>query len=49
VLNAILQKFSWKLMTTIKSYKDPIALDSLFEQAMACETLSDFEQDLAHR
>jgi predicted transposase YdaD len=32
----------------IKSYKDPIALESLFEQALVCETLSEFERDLAH-
>ncbi|MDR2169867.1 MAG: Rpn family recombination-promoting nuclease/putative transposase [Planctomycetaceae bacterium] len=32
----------------IKSYKDPIALESLIEQAVICETLSEFERDLAH-
>jgi hypothetical protein len=32
----------------IQSYRDPIALESLFEQALDCESLADFERDLAH-
>ncbi|MDR2761415.1 MAG: Rpn family recombination-promoting nuclease/putative transposase [Planctomycetaceae bacterium] len=32
----------------IQSYRDPIALESLFEQALDCESLAEFERDLAH-
>jgi predicted transposase YdaD len=32
----------------IQSYRDPIALESLFEQALDCKSLADFERDLAH-
>jgi predicted transposase/invertase (TIGR01784 family) len=33
---------------SVNSYKDPMALESLFELAMDCETLEEFEQGLAH-
>ncbi|MDR2344752.1 MAG: Rpn family recombination-promoting nuclease/putative transposase [Planctomycetaceae bacterium] len=35
-------------LKAIQMYKDAIALDSLIEQALSCETLAEFERDLAH-
>jgi hypothetical protein len=32
----------------IRAYKDMVALDSLFDHALVCATLAEFERDLAH-
>ncbi|MDR1485623.1 MAG: Rpn family recombination-promoting nuclease/putative transposase [Planctomycetaceae bacterium] len=49
ILTVRFKKVPAEIKNAVKSYKDPIALDSLIEQAAICETLSEFEQDIAHR
>ncbi|MDR3198011.1 MAG: Rpn family recombination-promoting nuclease/putative transposase [Planctomycetaceae bacterium] len=49
ILNVRFKKVPQLISRAVKAYKDPIALDSLLEQAITCKTLTEFEQDLAHR
>ncbi|MDR3198012.1 MAG: hypothetical protein LBU34_09115 [Planctomycetaceae bacterium] len=48
VLNIRFPKVPQSISQAVNSYKDLIVLDSLLEQAVICETLAEFEQDLAH-
>jgi hypothetical protein len=48
VLNKRFKKVPRSVSQSVNSYTDLIALDSLFELALDCETLAEFERELAH-
>jgi hypothetical protein len=47
-LNKRFKKVPKSISQSVNSYTDLIALDSLFELALDCETLADFERELVH-
>jgi hypothetical protein len=49
ILNIRFKKVPQPILRAVSLYKDPIALESLLEQAATCKTLAEFERDLAHR
>ncbi|MDR1485733.1 MAG: Rpn family recombination-promoting nuclease/putative transposase [Planctomycetaceae bacterium] len=49
VLKVRFKKIPATIIKAVRSYKDPIALSSLVRQAAVCDTLLEFERDLAHR
>jgi hypothetical protein len=49
ILKSRFKKIPAATVRAIRSYKDLIALDSLIDRALDCETLSEFEWNLAHR
>ncbi|MDR2754229.1 MAG: hypothetical protein LBC20_00850 [Planctomycetaceae bacterium] len=49
ILNLRFKRVPQSISRAVNLYKDPIALDSLLEHAATCKTLTEFEQDLAHR
>jgi hypothetical protein len=48
ILNNRFRKVPDSIIRSLNLYTDLIALDSLAESALNCETLEDFEQDLAY-
>ncbi|MDR2704432.1 MAG: hypothetical protein LBC02_01510 [Planctomycetaceae bacterium] len=51
VLKILTKRFKYvpeSISQSVNSYTDLIALDSLFELAMDCETLAEFERELVH-
>jgi hypothetical protein len=48
ILNKRFKKVPDSILRSINSYTDIIALDSLAELALDCETLAEFERELAH-
>ncbi|MDR3196676.1 MAG: Rpn family recombination-promoting nuclease/putative transposase [Planctomycetaceae bacterium] len=49
LLNNRFIKIPESVSRTVHSYTDVVALDSLFERALECKTLEEFEQDLVQR
>ncbi|MDR2754230.1 MAG: Rpn family recombination-promoting nuclease/putative transposase [Planctomycetaceae bacterium] len=49
ILSLRFKRVPQSISRAVNLYKDPIALDSLLEHAATCKTLTEFEQDLAHR
>ncbi|MDR1485732.1 MAG: hypothetical protein LBT09_13035 [Planctomycetaceae bacterium] len=47
VLKARFKKVPAKIIKAVRSYKDPIALNLLIRRAAVCDTLLEFERDLA--
>ncbi|MDR2440378.1 MAG: Rpn family recombination-promoting nuclease/putative transposase [Planctomycetaceae bacterium] len=48
ILNKRFKKVPNSIVKSLNSYTDPIALDSLAELALDCETLTEFECELVH-
>ncbi|MDR2345852.1 MAG: DUF4351 domain-containing protein [Planctomycetaceae bacterium] len=48
ILNKRFKSVPDSVVQSLNSYTDIIALDSLFELALDCENLTEFEQALAH-
>ncbi|MDR0337915.1 MAG: Rpn family recombination-promoting nuclease/putative transposase [Planctomycetaceae bacterium] len=48
ILNKRFRKVPNSILQSVNSYTDLVALDSLFELALDCETLAEFELALAH-
>jgi hypothetical protein len=48
ILNKRFKKVPKSIVKSVNSYTDTIALDSLAELALDCETLAEFERELVH-
>ncbi|MDR0611311.1 MAG: hypothetical protein LBG58_14475 [Planctomycetaceae bacterium] len=48
ILDKRFKKIPHSISQSVNSYTDPVALDSLLELAIDCETLAEFERELAH-
>ncbi|MDR2754514.1 MAG: Rpn family recombination-promoting nuclease/putative transposase [Planctomycetaceae bacterium] len=49
LLNKRFKRVPKSISSAVNSYTDIVELDSLFDRALECKTLTEFERDLAHR